>query len=92
MKDEGGIRNDELKTCPDGSLFAHRVEVMKGEVGSRGIPSIRPFDIPHREACRKDQPVMTTTNLFTLPRSNQARCLFLSVCPLGNSNWGKGLS
>ena len=48
-------------------------------------PSIRPSDIAHREACRKGKTVLITTSLLTLPRSNQARCFFRSICPLGMS-------
>ena len=51
---------------------------MKGEAGSLFFPALQgPFDIPHREACRKGQPVMTTTNLLTLPGAIKlVRCFF----------------
>ena len=54
---------------------------------TRHPPSLRSFDIPHREAYRKGQPVMTTTNLFALrgARSNQECCFFRSICALGMS-------
>ena len=52
---------------------------------TRHPPSLRPFDIAHREAYRKGQPVIT--NLFALrgARSNQECCFFRSTCPLGMS-------
>jgi hypothetical protein len=52
---------------------------MQAETGSRGFSSLRPFDIAHREACRRELPVMKTTNWLALRETrSKAGSLYFS--------------